>query len=837
MAWETLKAAVTAVITANGNNEITGQILKDLLNNNIIEHLGANLYKGVATPLTNPVTPEKEDYYIAYENGVYANFNGLEIVEELVIFKYVGSAWVKEIILPFGSVKDLYNCHSTQETFAAYNTIIEAREAVPSHLRKRGLKLVFLTNEDGWRTEIFIGSFYVPSNMGYFVTDRDGNSSFAYLGDVTNKIVGSEEVFTCDVGLVAGSYYQPFKKYSRAYYSVLLQKGVTTFTNLLVGGSPLKLTVTEDYALYNIQYNLNFWKGEYSPINNFVKNFPQILNNTSRIENNENEIKTLKDNLLGLKTNLNPLYNVFDEKYIVKDINCGVTFNPQTWSLNSEENAQTLILPLFNYGYDVYLKITGVEQRLYNTQIIFLDKDLVPKENGGSYSVPNTGGGIDINLSSMSQYAHEYIAITFIRGVDFGNTDPAKGYVWTQQEIDAKRPNWYDNVVFNFMQSTSGAPKTVISEKKTIINGDFDVSKINFFNRFLGNFSQTLTQIEGADIVNRFNFLYASDSHIETNERSFNNVKQLIEFSNQSQLNTYLDCVIHGGDVSTPNYLYTPVQADGTYKKYYKEVEKSKKPFIQVVGNHDKHQELNVVFSQAFTDNDVVNYFKTYTNHVASTLYEFTDFADKKIRVIKIDAFNYPLEDNAGLVKYPLTEYDCFMTELQVNWFVTSALNAPQDYNIILATHLYLDNFIVDRLSTILNALKNKTAGSVNFDYSLNGYVNMPVTDFTINFDFTTYNTNYVIGIFTGHTHRDNYRLSNGLHIIGIANQSRMFNFGTRLACRIDNTKTQNCFNMISVDVINKSLYIQRYGFGADLLNNLQKGSDYAVYLDKKLNF
>lgn len=99
MAYESLISAIEAVITANGNNEITGQILQDLLKNNVVPQLGGSLYKGVATLSTAPGTPEKEEIYAASENGTYANFGGLIVDNELVLFRYDGGAWIKDVLL------------------------------------------------------------------------------------------------------------------------------------------------------------------------------------------------------------------------------------------------------------------------------------------------------------------------------------------------------------------------------------------------------------------------------------------------------------------------------------------------------------------------------------------------------------------------------------------------------------------------------------------------------------------------------------------------------------------------------------------------------------------
>ena len=78
--WQILKTAIANVIKTNGNQEITGQVLQNVLNN-IISNLGANAtFAGIATPGTNPGTPDQNVFYITSGNGIYVNFsNDIEI--------------------------------------------------------------------------------------------------------------------------------------------------------------------------------------------------------------------------------------------------------------------------------------------------------------------------------------------------------------------------------------------------------------------------------------------------------------------------------------------------------------------------------------------------------------------------------------------------------------------------------------------------------------------------------------------------------------------------------------------------------------------------------------
>ena len=95
--WQILKAAIADVIKTNGNQEITGQVLQNVLNN-IISNLGANAtFAGIATPETNPGTSDQNVFYIATENGIYSNFGGITIQDEVVIFSNKNGSWQKNV--------------------------------------------------------------------------------------------------------------------------------------------------------------------------------------------------------------------------------------------------------------------------------------------------------------------------------------------------------------------------------------------------------------------------------------------------------------------------------------------------------------------------------------------------------------------------------------------------------------------------------------------------------------------------------------------------------------------------------------------------------------------
>ena len=93
--YEELKAAVASVIKANGNQEITGQVLQNTLTT-LISQIGVNAtFAGIATPSTAPGTPDQNVFYIAGQSGTYPNFNSIVLDNEIAILSNKSGTWVK----------------------------------------------------------------------------------------------------------------------------------------------------------------------------------------------------------------------------------------------------------------------------------------------------------------------------------------------------------------------------------------------------------------------------------------------------------------------------------------------------------------------------------------------------------------------------------------------------------------------------------------------------------------------------------------------------------------------------------------------------------------------
>lgn len=96
--YASLKTAIQNVIKTNGNNEITGALLQQSLLA-MVNSLGDGYqFAGVATPTTNPGSPDARVFYLAGISGVYTHF-GVTVQDEIAVIANSSSSWTKQSII------------------------------------------------------------------------------------------------------------------------------------------------------------------------------------------------------------------------------------------------------------------------------------------------------------------------------------------------------------------------------------------------------------------------------------------------------------------------------------------------------------------------------------------------------------------------------------------------------------------------------------------------------------------------------------------------------------------------------------------------------------------
>lgn len=156
--YQQLKQSVSNVIKTNGNQEISGAILQNSLLS-IISTIGANAtFAGIATPTTNPGIPDQNIFYIAYENGIYANFGGVTLNEEVVIFSNEDGSWKKKQteIASSKSIDDLKN--NTLKNSVSIDSINGKEVSVNISVNKIGTNILYIQTIQGQNIKITINA-------------------------------------------------------------------------------------------------------------------------------------------------------------------------------------------------------------------------------------------------------------------------------------------------------------------------------------------------------------------------------------------------------------------------------------------------------------------------------------------------------------------------------------------------------------------------------------------------------------------------------------------------------------------------------------------------------
>lgn len=100
--YANLIAAIKAAVKQNGTNDITGQVMQDVLvtMTNTIGRFAA--FAGTAMPSTNPNNPDQTVYYLTSLPGTYVNFGGIVVPpDRLVALHNISGTWEMIVVVTF----------------------------------------------------------------------------------------------------------------------------------------------------------------------------------------------------------------------------------------------------------------------------------------------------------------------------------------------------------------------------------------------------------------------------------------------------------------------------------------------------------------------------------------------------------------------------------------------------------------------------------------------------------------------------------------------------------------------------------------------------------------
>ena len=199
--WTILKEAIASVIKTNGNQEITGQLLQNALNN-IITNVGENAtFAGIATPTTNPGTPDGPVFYIATTAGSYSNFGSLEVSEGIAILQWNNGTWTENAIKPMAEFESgiIYDVSANNDgaVFESLQALLSSSNLstlIPTSVRYGGMSIRFIQSSDNKYEQFrcianeFTTDVTKWQNVGNFLEEKETSYSEENVaGYITDK--------------------------------------------------------------------------------------------------------------------------------------------------------------------------------------------------------------------------------------------------------------------------------------------------------------------------------------------------------------------------------------------------------------------------------------------------------------------------------------------------------------------------------------------------------------------------------------------------------------------------------------------------------------------------
>lgn len=192
--YEELKAAVASVIKTNGNQEITGDLLQNTLLT-IISTMGSNAtFAGIATPTTTPSVNDANVFYLAYEYGIYANFDSIKIDNGVNIIYNKSGSWEHELVILDCNKGKIQLYDGTIRQSDGVYIKNEARRVVTSYL----IPPIMLNLKAGYQITTVavydrISGSYIGMKDIEDTLEMDGISIRAIIKKTDNTIITSDE--------------------------------------------------------------------------------------------------------------------------------------------------------------------------------------------------------------------------------------------------------------------------------------------------------------------------------------------------------------------------------------------------------------------------------------------------------------------------------------------------------------------------------------------------------------------------------------------------------------------------------------------------------------------
>jgi 3',5'-cyclic AMP phosphodiesterase CpdA len=837
-AWTTLKNAVAAIIKTNNNKEITGALLQSVLHN-IIDNVGLNSsFKGLAVPATTPGTPDGNEFYLAQQAGTYANFGGITLNGmELVVLNNISGSWVKTRIGVSSLLQNLVVMDAYNNT---YNNIDIDSQTVT--LKKEGITIIYGTTSKS-----------ITGAVNYVFT-RTGTRKYLYLNmEVLNNNADNPIDYTTSNLLIESTdsltNNQNYVLLCAFYINELQSLGLLApIINKMkmIYGNMNPLTYNGDVPNSLVQFNTTDNTITFPPY------FTVFANGVKYQKGTEQVIPIICKSYPGRIETASSLGFLVMNRDTKEIFNCYHTDYPNLgnkWIIFGivKRNTSALISSPIQVTGNFKYTIDGGELK---------SKYLM---NPAFYFGSSSNKVVNVNTSANS--------ITFPSGFTVFGSD-GLNYDLAEEQIITIRNTYYDTGL-----PTSSATGVLVLNKtdkviKNIYWGDWktklsdDYLTIGIVKRSTGS----LTVVGDVQIIGLFPYSINGGNASATNSIIERNIDLQSLFlsaifpkysgGSTKRFNFIHTSDIHSDAVTTQNFInflnaYSDISqafisGDFSANDYSEDVTSliaimngSQKPVYTTIGNHDVGN--SKIIADSGTNAQVyaryIQPFETKAGMITNGKnYWYKDDTTYKIRIISLYEYDDPNDiDSLDNTKYKITRGFRVYSQSQVSWFIDLLQNTPVDYGVLVVVHhnptTITDYMVVNEnwispgtwnpqnlingniIPDIIEAFRTGTA--INQTYTFSGDAAYLGT-ITANTSFVARGVGEFIAYIFGHHHKDGigtfttYPNQNWIAVTCGTVDAQQTQFDD--IPRVANTKTEDAFNLISIDREERKIRVVRIG-------------------------
>lgn len=394
------------------------------------------------------------------------------------------------------------------------------------------------------------------------------------------------------------------------------------------------------------------------------------------------------------------------------------------------------------------------------------------------------------------------------------------GSFYSRNEIDSILSGYYSKSEIDAITSEVVGD----TNNQESLSGYFDNIIDEFGGPIPSYFVNKLNSMNSID-NSTFNVGFITDNHHQLSTYS---PGSLTHYANIAALTRMvpINAVIAGGDNingyfdRNQKFVETRQATSGLYGR----VSHNTDVFF-MLGNHDtgNGQNGNSTPATTITESELKSFYlskeKAFNeNRNGDSLYGFKDYEDQKIRVIWLNSFDLPWTLNSdGTYKYNFLTTSGYQDD-QLEWLAKSALKLKSsDWHVMIFTHCPLPHtFEVaagqapltqinsDILVSIINAFQNGTSLTVSESSR-----ELPVS---FSADFSTQGSGVVIGLFSGHIHRDGQMVYNDINCV----ETSCSLCHTGDTGRTAGTLSEDCWDIFSINKASRTIVAHRFGYGSD---------------------